>query len=150
VTPERSEREMQAVSGFEFDAALDRAEDMLARVDHGRQAVNRYLAMTALGWAASAVAVAVGFAGSSEATSIATVSAIAVLANLALSFFVRELLVRPLRESVDRDERSALETINLLRELLPLLSRQERWHRFRTEQARVRIARFGITVRKRR
>ena len=148
MVPERSDRETQAVNGEEFDIALDRAEDMLARVDRGRQAVNRYLVLTALGWAASAIAVALVFAGSSDAASIAIAATVAMLANVALSVSVRALLVRPLRKSVDRDERLAVETINLLRELLPLLSRQDRWNRFRTEQTRVRIARFGITVRK--
>jgi hypothetical protein len=145
---EKSDHKPRAATGHEFDRALLQAESLLHQADEGQGIINRYAAALGVSWsitviAATLILVSAGVSG----TGIWIGATAVVIVNLILTWFVRSQLVQPLRYAVQRDERCAVEIVDMLRELLPFLARDERWSLFRTERSRARIARFPIAAR---
>lgn len=54
------------------------------------------------------------------------------------------LLVAPLREQIARDETTMVDTINVLRELMPMIAEAERWGVTQRQLIEARIRRFPI------
>jgi len=145
VTLERSDQESRAATGQEFEDALYQAEVLLRQADGWRTSINRYRAVSALGWGVSVIVLILVLAvGSASVVVDLTVVTAIVVANAVLTSTLQTVLIKPLQAALARDERCAINTVGLLRELLPFIARAERWSLFHTERARFRIGRFPI------
>jgi hypothetical protein len=155
VTSERSdrqagERKARATTGAEFDAGLDHAEGLLAAADAHRHAADRHLAVVALAVAASLVVLTSVAATGVGLTAVLLATVVIAVTDLVLIGFVVRAVVVPLRRTAAREERCAVDTVGILREVLPVLSRDEHWSLFRVEWARLRMSQFGIAARQQR
>jgi len=134
--------EARSITGAEFDAALDKAEQLLGFYDRGRAHIRlSYVLMLA---SALAVVIPLGVVAASEAfpglLGITTVGVVGV----ALLVVMLRRHVRALSATVRRDERAMLEVIDVLRELLPDVAKEEGWGPARYQIAAAWVSRFPI------
>ncbi|MEK8105799.1 hypothetical protein NKG94_12850 [Micromonospora sp. M12] len=147
----RSEAESRYTSGDDFERFLREAEALLTAVDGARDRYRRYLIVERIAVAAilatgvcALIAVLPHYIGAA-----ATVAAFVVLATILVNSLRRNVRA-PLNAEIYRDEKVMAGMVNILRELLPLISENERWLELRITQTRMRIGRFPIEPRGRR
>lgn len=143
--PRGDERQVRTVAGREFEEALDRAEALLRQADDWRLVIARYRVVDMLVKAVAGLFIVALLLLDAVDPSIRLVAALIVVAGSAVATLTIDARMSgPLRALVRRDEQYAAEVINLLRELLPFVARDEQWSRFQTEQVRLRFERFPI------
>jgi hypothetical protein len=148
VSLEPSGKRAPRMSTEDFQAALDQAEVLLGEADRGRDRIRTVRAGQAglAAIVAVALTIAVGASRASIFAEIATAVVCAVIVIL-LAGWAEVALIRPVRKRVNRDERTMLEIISLLRELLTSVADDETWSAPRQRFARARISRFPIAAR---
>lgn len=134
--------EARSITGAEFDVALLKAEQLLDSYDRGRAYIR--LSTVAMLAAALAVVIPLGVIAASVAPLVAAVIIAAGLVGVALLITVLLRHTRDLVAMVRRDERAMLEVIDMLRELLPDVAREEGWGPARYQIAAARVSRFPI------
>ncbi|MEU4792628.1 hypothetical protein ACFWRG_22475 [Micromonospora tulbaghiae] len=135
------------LSGPEFERLLRGAEHLLTRVDAARERLRWYEALRAV---VLAVLVLVGLVAAVSASDWWTGAGVAAGATVIVAWFAatfRRSVVKPLLSQIYRDEKLMVATVNMLRELLPLLSHDERWSEVRQDRSRLRLGRFPIEPR---
>ncbi|ADL46901.1 MULTISPECIES: hypothetical protein [Micromonospora] len=135
------------LSGPEFERLLGGAEHLLTRVDAARERLRWYEALRAV---VLAVLVLVGLVAAVSASDWWTGAGVAAGATVVVAWFAgtfRRSVVKPLLSQIYRDEKLMVATVNMLRELLPLLSHDERWSEVRQDRSRLRLGRFPIEPR---
>ncbi|WP_349876903.1 hypothetical protein ABIH81_22705 [Micromonospora sp. HUAS YX12] len=135
------------LSGPEFERLLRGAEHLLTRVDAARERLRWYEALRVV---VLAVLVLVGLVTAVSAADWWTGAGVAAGAAVIVAWFAatfRRRIVKPLLSQIYRDEKLMVATVNMLRELLPLLSHDERWSEVRQDRSRLRLGRFPIEPR---
>ncbi|MET8067465.1 hypothetical protein [Micromonospora sp. NPDC005313] len=135
------------LSGPEFERLLGGAEHLLARVDAARERLRWYEALRAV---VLAVLLLVGLVAAVSASDWWTGAGVAAGATVIVAWFAATFarsVVKPLLSQIYRDEKLMVATVNMLRELLPLLSHDERWSEVRQDRSRLRLGRFPIEPR---
>lgn len=137
----------ESTSGADFDAALAQAEALLEQIDWADRRVANLT-----GLAVAGVAFELALATVLSVASVSGVSRLvlllgAVAVAVAVVLAVDRVAIRPLRRSCARDERAMIEIVDLLREVLPFVTKRENWSNTRYQVARTRIARFPIGLR---
>ncbi|MBV2365376.1 hypothetical protein ACFPZ0_22780 [Streptomonospora nanhaiensis] len=139
----RYETREQALAAS-FEAALARAEELLAGADRARTALGTVRAVQVLaGGAGLACAAAAAPAAQAAALLGAAVLVLALTCG-ALAYTLQALLAAPLRRRLLRDENAATETVNELRELLGSVAAEGEWSRSAYRLARRRVERFPL------
>lgn len=133
--------EARAITGAEFEHALEKAEHLLAAVDRnaGRvRAAYAWLSVAVVGLSAPlfpllslGASTGFGYVGMS-------------LAGIVLAAFLFTGHVAKLRTEERRDERAMFEMIDILRELLPDVAEKERWGPARYKITVARVSRFPV------
>jgi hypothetical protein len=131
--------EARAITGAEFEHALEKAEHLLAAVDR-----NAARARAASAWLAVAVVALVVpvFPLLSMGTGYGYVGV--VVAGAALAFVLFSGHVAKLRTEERRDERAMFEVVDILRELLSDVAEKERWGPARYKITMARVSRFPV------
>ncbi|MGC4846391.1 hypothetical protein ACLQ3F_04095 [Micromonospora sp. DT15] len=141
----------QYASGDDFERSLREAEALLATVDGARDRYRRYLLVERIAVAAilatgvcALIAVLPHYVGAA-----ATVAAFIALPTVLVNS-LRKGVRAPLNAEIYRDEKVMAGMVNILRELLPLIAKNEQWLELRVTETRMRIGRFPIEPRGRR
>jgi hypothetical protein len=143
VSPPESRKPRRALSGTEFDTALAKAEDLLTACDRARNR-NRIIAVFVLAvWTLAAAPVAASPTVSVAPLLVCVVAALVTGAGAVMAGLSG-------RDNRVRDERTMVELVGLLREMLPRVAEAEGWSSVRYRLIEARIARFPIGPRSRR
>lgn len=136
----------KAVTGMELDQTLTIAERLLEQVDRVSER-RRVVRIVEIGVVGLTIIVITGWdgldrlAGWPRLTAVSLIGA-AVGACVALLTYV--LLESPLRRRLARDTRAAVQISQLIRELLPLVAREENWKELQLDVFKSRLSRFPI------
>lgn len=134
--------EARAITGWEFDRALDKAERLLDSWDRSQSQLRLTTALISVSVLVTATLLAVVAASATLAVTIPVLAVAA--AGLGLAAFWLNRYLRALHVVSRRDERAMLEVIDVLRELLPDIARAERWGPARYQITTARVSRFPV------
>jgi hypothetical protein len=136
----------EVASGMQLDHALQIAERLLEQAERtsGRC---RVLRVTEVGVVGLVLFVLTGWAGLDRFAGwvrLTTVSVIGILLGVCVAAVVYVVLEIPLRRRLARDSRAVIGISELVRELMPLVARHEKWNELRTDLFKTRLSRFPI------
>jgi len=145
VDSDREENFTPRATGEDFELALKRAESLLSDVD----CADRGLAAIRSGsWVLLTVIVLTIALLASFSNDLIRAS-LAVAEGLVSAAVIAALVRRwteAVRRQLRRDELSMIDLVNMLRELFPLVSEEEKWDSTQTKFIQTRIERFPIGV----
>jgi hypothetical protein len=131
---------------MQLEHALTISERLLDQAEWTSER-RRTVRTTEAGIVAFALLVITGVAGLDQAaggTRLTIVAVIVFLLGISVATMIYLVLEIPLRERAARDARVLVETVGLIRELLPLVARSEEWDELQTDLFRSRLSRFPI------
>lgn len=133
----------RAITGAEFDEALGRAERLLDSFDRiGARA--RVSSVLVAGSALAAFLLLALIVATGLPAAAAVAVAVVGVAGEGLTIVAILRHVRALHAMARRDERAMLEVVDMLRELLPDIAKEEGWGPARVQIAAARVSRFPI------
>lgn len=131
---------------IELEHALEIAEKLLYRTERTseRCRIMRSAEAGVVGLALFAITGWVGldrYAGWERLTSV---SLIGVVISFSVATVIYLVLEVPLRKRIARDARAVVEMVGLVRDLMPLVARHEKWNELQRNLFRSRLSRFPI------
>jgi hypothetical protein len=139
----------KAASGAELDNTLTIAERLLEQADRGSERC-RVVRIVEFGVVGLAIFVITGWDGLDRLAGwprLTAVSLIGAAIGASLAALIYLLLESPLRRRLARDTRAAVQISQLIRELLPLVAREENWNELQLDVFKSRLSRFPIDPR---
>jgi hypothetical protein len=132
-------------SGVQLEDALQVAERLLNQAERAaeRRRAARSLEAGVFGFSVLAVA-SIAIADRLVYWRLTTIVVVGVLVGYFVAIVIRNVQEVPLRKRIDRDARAAVDIVEIARELLPIVARQEGWSDLQTELFRSRLSRFPI------
>ena len=130
-------------SATDLEKALQQSERLLNEVDGGRRRIALVQAVSSALIAVVVLALALPEAGSHDPIPVWA----AIVGALAAALIIAALsqrLITLLRKQVSRDELIMIDLVNMQRQLLPLLARDEDWSSVQSILAQKRLERFPI------
>jgi hypothetical protein len=139
----------EAASGADLDQALTIAERLLEQADRTSEH-RRVVRIVEIGVAGLTVFVITAWDGLDRLAGwprLTAVSLIGAAIGASLAALIYLLLDNPLRRRLARDTRAAVAISQLIRGLLPMVARTEKWNELQMDVFKSRLSRFPIDPR---
>lgn len=136
----------EITSGVQLGHALAITERLLEQTEKTseRRRIVRITETSVLGLVALVITGWVGLDQSAGWVRLISVSLIWLLLGVSLAAAIHLVLEIPLRKRSDRDARALVEVAGLVRELMPLVARHEKWNELQMDLFKARLSRFPI------
>jgi hypothetical protein len=136
----------EITSGVQLGHALAIAERLLEQTERTseRRRIVRITETSVLGLVALVITGWVGLDQSAGWVRLISVSLVWLLLGVSLAAAIHLVLEIPLRKRSDRDARALVEVAGLVRELMPLVARHEKWNELQMDLFKARLSRFPI------
>lgn len=133
-------------TGVQLEDALRIAERFLDQAERTSDR-RRVVRSTEAGVVGLAIFVTTSIAALDRFTGVGRLTfvwVIGILLGVAVTVFIYFVQEIPLQKRVARDAKAAVDIVEIVRELLPIVSRHEGWSELQTEMVRSRLSRFPI------
>jgi hypothetical protein len=142
----REQEPVSVTTGADIEDALRRAETLMASAEDAARRRRALLVaeVGALSLAITAAALGTGLSAWMSGARLALVWAVVLLAGVLVAAVIHVTLTVPLRHRVRREARAAMDIVDFLREVRPMVSEREGWSETRLHVVKARLARFPI------